>query len=230
MSHSYWSLYKFAVAAVVCALLTACHHSANKETSDIAGIIPTVSGNEPMPAIEARYTQWPDPDTLLIYIDGTRYKVASNGNIFSPDGKKRLKIGSKGSIETLYFVQKGVSLIVFFTDVTDLGASNHAERIDIQTGKTLWSTDISGVAMVRPIIKGQFAYVASSGFVGKLKLKNGQYDWKHADLNTKGRFEKFQDISFPSKMEAVFVAPHSLSLESDTIIINDMTGDVLKMN
>lgn len=230
MSLRYRHIFRFAVVAVVCVLLSACYRSANKETSDIAGIIPTASGNEPMLAIEARYTQWPDPDTLLIYIDGTRYKVASNGNIFSPDGKRRFKISCKGSIETLYFVQKGVSLIVFFTDVTDLGTSNHAERIDIQTGKSLWFTNISGVAMIRPIIKGQFAYVASSGFVGKLKLKNGQYDWKHTDLNVNGRFEKFQDISFPSKMEAVFVAPHSLSLESDTIVINDMTGDVMKMN
>lgn len=219
------------MAAVAATLtLSACHKSADKEKSDIAGIIPSGADGEPMAAIEARYTQWPDPDTVLIYIDGLRYKVASNGNIFAPDGKRRYRVGNTGSMDVLYFIQKGVSLFLFYTDVTADGVENCAERIDIQTGETIWKTPITGMAMSKPIIKGQFAYIASSGFVGKLKLKNGQYDWKYSDLNTNGRFEKFQAISFPSKREAVFVAPHSLSLESDTLIVNDMTGEIIRMN
>lgn len=67
-------------------------------------------------------------------------------------------------------------------------------------------------------------------FVGKLKLKNGQYDWKYTNLNSAGRFEKFQHIKFPSKREVVFVAPHPFSLESDTVVINDMTGEIIRMN
>lgn len=221
-------------AAVFCLAFAAatagCHRSADKEKSDIAGIIPAASDSEPVEAIEARYTQWPDPDTMLIYIDGMRYKVASNGNIFAPDGQRRYRIGNKGSLDVLYFVQKGVSLLLFFTDVTSDGAANYAERIDIQTGKVLWTTNVAGVAMNKPIIRGQFAYMASSGFVGKLKLKNGQYDWKYSGLNTNGRFEKFQEIGFPSSREVVFIAPHPLSLESDTLVVNDITGEIIRMN
>lgn len=213
-----------------CAIVCACHRSADKEKSDIAGIIPSASDDGPLQAIEARYTQWPDPDTMLIYVDGMRYKVASNGNVFAPDGKRKFRIGNRGSLDVLYFVQKGVSLLLFYTDVTADGAANYAERIDIQSGKVLWITSVTGVAMNRPVIKGQFAYLASSGFVGKLKLKNGQYDWKYSGLNDNGRFEKFQDISFPSKREVVFVAPHTLSLESDTLVINDLTGEIIRMN
>ena len=74
-----------------CAIVCACHRSADKEKSDIAGIIPSASDDGPLQAIEARYTQWPDPDTMLIYVDGMRYKVASNGNVFAPDGKRKLR-------------------------------------------------------------------------------------------------------------------------------------------
>lgn len=223
-------LRRAAVCVGVACALAGCHRSADKEKSDIAGIIPAASESEPVEAVEARYTQWPDPDTMLIYIDGMRYKVASNGNVFAPDGKRRYRIGNKGSLDVLYFLQRGVSLLLFFTDVTSEGAANYAERIDIQTGKVLWTTSVTGVAMNRPTIKGQFAYLASSGFVGKLKLKNGQYDWKYSGLNDNGRFEKFQEIAFPSSREVIFVAPHPLSLESDTLVVNDITGEIMRMN
>lgn len=230
MSHEINLLRNVLCAIVIATGLASCHHSADKEKSDIAGIIPAASDDAPIEATEARYTQWPDPDTMLIYIDGLRYKVASNGNIFAPDGKRQYRIGNSGSLDVLYFVQKGVSLLLFYTDVTSEGAANYAERIDIQTGEVIWTTSINGVAMNRPTIKGQFAYLASSGFVGKLKLKNGQYDWKYSGLNDNGRFEKFREIDFPSNREVVFVAPHSLSLESDTLVINDLTGEIIRMN
>lgn len=230
MSHHFNLLRGVLCAIIIATGLSGCHRSADKEKSDIAGIIPAASDDALIEATEARYTQWPDPDTMLIYIDGLRYKVSSNGNIFAPDGKRQYRIGNSGSLDVLYFVQKGVSLILFYTDVTSEGAANYAERIDIQTGQVLWTTSINGVAMNRPTIKGQFAYIASSGFVGKLKLKNGQYDWKYSGLNDNGRFEKFRDIDFPSSREVIFVAPHSLSLESDTLVINDITGEIIRMN
>lgn len=231
MSHLSNLLRNTLCAVAIASALSACHHSADKEKSDIAGIIPSASDDSPIEATEARYTQWPDPaDTMLIYIDGMRYKVSSNGNIFAPDGTRRYRIGNSGSLDVLFFVQKGVSLILFYTDVTSEGAANYAERIDIQTGKVLWTTSITGVSMNRPVVKGQFAYIASSGFVGKLKLKNGQYDWKYSGLNSNGRFEKFRDVSFPSNREVIFMAPHTLSLECDTLVINDMTGEIIRMN
>lgn len=220
----------FVIAFASAFLFVSCHRSADKEKSDIAGIIPSDLDGEPTPAIEARYTQWPDPDTVLIYIDGLRYKVASDGNIFAPDGKRKFNIKNKGSIDALYFFQKGSSLFLFYTDVTPSNVRNYAQRLNVQTGEIVWSCDISGVAMSRPIIKGQFAYIATSGFIGKLKLKNGQFDWRYSNLNDGGRFEKFLDISFPTNTEVLFVAPHTLSLESDSILVKDINGEVVRMN
>ena len=230
-----------------------CHHSADKEKSDIAGIVPQSDSGGEYPAMEARYTSWPDPDTLLIYIDGSRYKVSSRGEVVAPDGnvsfyiKNEAKNGTasgesasdgnvsfyiknEGRIETLYFVQKGSSLFLFYTDATADGSASFVKRVDIKSGKTIWTSDVTGIAMGRPVIKGQFAYIGSFGFVGKLKLKNGQYDWKYSNLNVGGRFQKFQEIVFPNAREAAFIAPHPFSLESDTVVINDLTGEIIRMN
>ena len=119
---------------------------------------------------------------------------------------------------------------MFYTDTTADGSASFVKRIDIKSGKTLWTSDVTGIAMGRPVIKGQFAYIGSFGFVGKLKLKNGQYDWKYSNLNEGGRFQKFQDIVFPNAREAAFIAPHPFSLESDTVVINDLTGEIIRMN
>lgn len=220
-----------ALATAICAMLAfGCHHSADKEKSDIAGIVPQSDSGEEYPAMEARYTSWPDPDTLLIYVDGSRYKVSSRGEVVAPDGNVSFSIKNEGRIETLYFAQKGSSLFLFYTDATADGSASFVKRIDIKSGKTMWTSDVAGIAMGRPVIKGQFAYIGSFGFVGKLKLKNGQYDWKYSNLNEGGRFQKFQEIVFPNAREAAFIAPHPFSLESDTVVINDLTGEIIRMN
>lgn len=219
------------LASAFCAMLAfGCHHSADKEKSDIAGIVPQSDSGGEYPAMEARYTSWPDPDTLLIYIDGSRYKVSSRGEVVAPDGNVSFYIKNEGRIETLYFVQKGSSLFLFYTDATADGSASFVKRVDIKSGKTIWTSDVTGIAMGRPVIKGQFAYIGSFGFVGKLKLKNGQYDWKYSNLNVGGRFQKFQEIVFPNAREAAFIAPHPFSLESDTVVINDLTGEIIRMN
>lgn len=210
--------------------LASCHHSADKEKSDIAGIVPVADDGSQYPAMEARYTSWTAPDTMLIYVDGLQYKVSANGKVYSPEAKFCFAIGNEGAIETLFFAQKGSSLFLFYTDTTDDGSASFVKRIDIASGKTLWTSDVAGIAMGRPVIKGQFAYIGSFGFVGKLKLKNGDYDWKYANLNNDGRFEKFQDIVFINNREAAFVAPHPFSTDCDTVVINDITGEIIRMN
>ena len=218
------------VAAFFALSSTSCHHSADKENSDIAGIVPQADDGTPYSAMAARYTSWPAPDTMLIYIDGSQYKVSSKGEVIAPDGRRSFMIGNEGVIETLYFTQKGNSLFLFYTDTTNDGSASFAKRIDIPTGKTIWTSDVTGIAVGKPVIRGQFAYIGSFGFVGKLKLKNGEYDWKYSNLNNAGRFEKFQEIVFPSGREVAFLAPHPFSIDCDTVVINDLTGEIIKMN
>lgn len=218
------------VAALVALTFSSCYHSADRENSDIAGIVPQVDDGAPYSAMEARYTSWPAPDTMLIYIDGSQYKVSSKGDVYAPDGEKCFSIGNEGVIETLYFTQKGSSLFLFYTDTTDEGSASFAKRIDISSGKTLWASDVTGIAVGKPVIRGQFAYIGSFGFVGKLKLKNGEYDWKYSNLNNSGRFEKFQEIVFISGREVSFLAPHPFSIDCDTVVINDLTGEIIRMN
>ncbi len=214
----------------LCLSATGCYHHADKEKSDIAGIIPQQECCDAFPSVEARYSSWPDPDTMFVYIDGTQNKISACGDVFNADGSRRFNVGCEGQIETLYFIQRGSSIFFFFSDLTEDGSACFVKRFDCKTNKLVWATKIDGIAMCRPVIKGQFAYLGLFGFVGKLKLKDGNFDWKYSGLNNNGKFEKFQDILFPSNREVVFVAPHLYSQVSDTLAIADLPGEINLMN
>ncbi len=213
--------------------LTCCnlfYHKSDKMNSELQGIIPFQENDKGTYAMEARYSNWPNPDTLIIYIDGNRHKVSAKGEIFDPEGHLRFSIGNEYPIEQLYFVQKGHDLFLFYTDVDVNGAGSFAKRMSLENGKILWETEIEGFSFAKPLIRGQFAYISTIGFIGKLKLKSGTFDWQASGIGRNSRFKHFRDIDFADYKQVRFVAPHPFSAQSDTIIINDITGEILTTN
>lgn len=224
---------QLALSFTLAFLLASCslfYHKADKQNSDLAGIIPTQEDGSGVYAMEARYSNWPNPDTLIIYIDGARYKVSASGKVFNLDGEKKYELGNEYPIEQLFFIQKGHDLFLFYTDVDENGAGSFVKRLSLETGKIIWETEVEGFSFSRPLIRGQFAYFGTIGFIGKLKLKNGAFDWRFAGLGNQGRFKHFRDIDFPDDKHVRFVAPHPFSLQSDTIIVSDITGEITAMN
>lgn len=219
-------------ALIVALCLDSCHTSTDKSKSDIAGIIPHEGANDEVMVKEARYQNFPKPDTLIIYVDEHRFKVAADGQVFAPTGQKRFKLGVNGEIDRLFFLQMGNALFLFYNDKTKDAMDNYAERIDLLTDKSVWRRKISDGTMARPVVKGQFAYLSALGFVGKLKLKSGQYDWQQSNLNDsqRGKFEYFSEVYFPSSHEVMFVAKHLFSFEVDTVVINDISGEIIRKN
>lgn len=206
------------------------YHKSDKDKSELAGIIPLQNDDKGSYAMEARYSNWPNPDTLIIYIDGGRYRVTAKGDVYSPKGKRVLSFGNEFPISQLFFAQRDRDLIVFYTDVDTNGAGSFVKRISIDSGKTIWAKEVEGFSFSKPLIRGQFAYVGTIGFIGKMKLKNGSFDWKYSGLGQKGRFNQFRDIDFPDSRRVRFVAPHPFSFQSDTVIVNDITGEIIMMN
>ncbi|MBE6340281.1 MAG: hypothetical protein J6Y72_04620 [Bacteroidales bacterium] len=214
-------------------LLSSCslfYHKSDKDNSEIAGIIPLQDTDEGCYALEARYSNWPHPDSLIIYIDGDRYRVLSNGEVYSQDRKHVYTFGNEFPIEQLYFIQRGRDLFIFYTDVVENGASSFVKRISLDSGKILWTTEVDGFSFTKPLIRGQFAYIGTIGFIGKLKLKSGSFDWRYSGLGKDGRFNHFREIDFVSTREVRFVAPHPFSNESDTVVVNDITGEIIRIN
>lgn len=228
MKHiAYLLLVAISIVATSCNLF---YQKSDREKSDLAGIIPLQNDDVGSYAMEARYSNWPNPDTLIIYIDGLRYKVASSGDVFSPRGKHAMSFGNEFPIAQLFFAQRGRDLYVFFTDVDTNGAGSFVKRINVDSGRIIWDTEVEGFSFSKPLLRGQFAYIGTIGFIGKMKLDSGRFDWKYSGLGQRGRFNQFRDIDFPDTRRVRFVAPHPFSFQSDTVIVSDITGEIIMMN
>lgn len=222
----------YIISLTVSLTLLSCnlfYQKADKNTSDLRGIIPIADNDKGSYAMEARYSNWPDPDTLIIYLNGTRYRVAADGKVYNTNDEFRFSIGNEFPIEQLYFAQKQNDLFLFYTDVNQNGAGSFVRRINIESGKTVWQTEVEGFSFSKPLIRGGFAYIGTIGFIGKMKLNSGGFDWKYSNLGNNERFNHFRDIDFPSSHEVRFVAPHPFTMQSDTVIVNDLTGEILRI-
>lgn len=223
----------FVLSILLSVLMCGCglfHKKADKLTSDIAGIIPYSDDDKGSYAMEARYSNWPDPDTMVVYIDGLRYNVSNMGDIYSLDGTLKYRIRNDYPIAQLYFAQRGTDFFVFYTDMAESGAGSFVKRISLETGEILWQTEVEGFAFSKPLVKGQFVYIGTIGFIGKLKLKNGSFDWCYSDLGKNGGLNHFRNIDFIDQRQVRFIAPHPFTTHGDTIVVNDITGEIIRMN
>ncbi|MCQ2227344.1 MAG: hypothetical protein MJZ01_05460 [Bacteroidales bacterium] len=215
-------------------LLASCnlfYHKADIRNSELLGIIPVTEQESGAYAMEARYSNWPNPDTLIIYIDGIRHKMTSEGSILNGENEVTYNLGNEFPVEQLYFIQRGRDMFFFYTDVNEDGAGSFVKRMSLDTGETIWAQEIDGFSFSKPLVRGQFAYIGTIGFIGKMKLKSGTFDWKYSGLGgSKGRFNQFREIDFPNEKQVRFVSPHPFSFQSDTVVVNDMTGEIVKMN
>lgn len=224
---------KWIILVAVVALYSSCnlfYHKSDKMNSELSGIIPFQEDGDGAYAMEARYSNWPDPDTLIIYIDGERHKVSAKGEVFDKKGNLRFKLGNDYPIEQLYFIQKGRDLFLFYTDVDVNGAGSFVKRLSLSSGQMVWEVEVEGFSFAKPLIRGQFAYISTIGFIGKLKLKTGTFDWKFSGLGHDARFNHFRDIDFADYKQVRFVSPHPFTQQSDTVIINDITGEIIMTN
>ena len=90
-----------------------CGNNSNKQKSAIAGIIPLQQDNRSTKALEARYLSPLESDTMMIYVDGQRYKVSVMGEVLDHSGGHYFNIESEHPIGLLYYVQRGEDFFVF---------------------------------------------------------------------------------------------------------------------
>ena len=207
-----------------------CRHQSDKQKSEIAGIIPLQQEDRNNKALEARYLAPLDSDTMLIYVDGQRYRVSAMGDVLDRSGGIYFKLESEHPIGLLYYIQRGKDFFVFYSYEGFNEAYSMAKRISLDTRSVVWSTPVEGAIFSCPVIHGQFAYVSTIGHIGKLIMKNGQFDWRFNKLQRDGRYGRFGAINIVGGNKVQFVSPRPFSLKNDTIVVNDITGEIIRMN
>ena len=179
----------------------------------------------------AQEFRFKNPDRAF---EDTLVLSTSYGNLeISPTGL--LKIGDKAAIQLntelivdkAYIHKDSSNYYLFFTDTDHEGATSWIQKINRKSNKSGYTKQIQGFNLGQPIIKDGKAYVTAIGFIGKIDMLSGNYDWKHYDLydRTKYSFNSFDSISF-SKGSVEFTSENYHSKKTDRIVVDDMTGKI----
>ncbi len=154
--------------------------------------------------------------------------MSVDGRLHTPNGKLFYDFGLLDPIKELYYAQLGGDLFFFLSCKGDKHSASIC-RLYISAARLVWTTTLDTELSCQPMLKGQFAYIAANGSVGKITLKNGQFEWRYSKLGNGGKYEYFREIEFPQNHEVSFISHHKRSIEKDTIVINDMTGEIIRM-
>ena len=174
--------------------------------------------------LSVQYSHSNNPDSMFLNFNNERLYITPHGKVYK-NGKLFFDIKSIDFIKEIYFLPIKEDMIVFYVYSDGDFAGSFSKRIDTNNGKILWETSIYAFNMSAPLIVGDYAYLSTLGFVGKLNLINGKYAWKFENLEN--RFESFIGPEFFIDSLVLF---KSRSVPPDSVMIDDKNGKLLKIS
>lgn len=131
----------------------------------------------------------------------------------------------------LYWAKYETDLVIVYEVAAGGSGGGNVARLNGVTLKPRWpAANIGGFNIARGTIDGQDAYLAASGFAGRLDLDTGVYLWKHNDLYRKydknGAFNIFEMPDIDG--ETVIFTEKVEGKEPNILVMDKATGKVLR--
>jgi hypothetical protein len=156
-------------------------------------------------------------------IDGIEFNIFPNGLLNWGSSKTdTVRLTTDMFVEKAFYYKNDSSLFLFCEESDNDCGSSEVFNINLQEKRLKWKAQIYAFNLGQPIIRGDFVYLTTLGFVGKLDLKSGKYAYKYSELydNQKYAFNNFDTIIFKDTM-TYFLSKRSLSEIFDSIIVNE---------
>ena len=101
-------------------------------------------------------------------------------------------------------------------------------RLDGKTLRMKWKRRIPAFNLGQGLIEGEHAYVTAIGFVARVNLASGIYEWKHDDLYRNNDFNSFK----PPRVEGdliLFTEAESYGEPAKTIRLQKQSGKIVSI-
>ncbi len=164
-------------------------------------------------------------DSMVLNLGSEQLLVSPLGKVFK-NNKMLFNVNSKLPISKLYIHPSGTDFIVFYEYKDAGGAGSHAKRFSANKS-AVWETPVYAFNLSQPLIVGDYAYMSTMVFLGKLNLNDGKYAWKFENLDKK--FESFSQPKF-LKDSLVLFMQNANSQIAGSILIDDKNGVIVKIN
>lgn len=172
-------------------------------------------------------------DSLLVTLDGYRYYIFGSGEVTEQNIKdksfRKFQLKTESFVENAYLHHLAGDLLIYYTDTDGEYAGSSVELINRETGKVRYSNRINGFNLGQPIIVGEKTFITAIGFVSKVDLRTGKYDWKFDNLysNEHSSFNSFDSINV-GKDTVMFFSEHHTG-KKDMVLVDNESGQLIKI-
>ncbi|MDO6390155.1 hypothetical protein Q4E40_08460 [Pontibacter sp. BT731] len=170
-------------------------------------------------------------DSLLVTFNGYKYYIFGKGAVIEKNihdnSLKKFQLQTELFVENAYLHHLDGDLLIYYTDTDGENAGSAVELINRETGKIKYSSRVNGFNLGQPIIVDGETFITAFGFVGKVDLRTGNYDWKFDNLysNEHSSFNSFDSI-YVGKDTVIFFSEHH-SGKKDMVLVANESGQLL---
>jgi hypothetical protein len=178
------------------------------------------------------------PDAFCFSIDGTRYVVTSSGDGFrisSANNPYPFRVSVEDGFDMTFLAYSVIGSRIYFlyemTDSEDGGGG--LEAVDKTTLRPSWAKPAKVSFNVgTPLITDSVAYVTGINEVGKVRLSDGKFVWKHLFFNNleplPGLLYNAFDTPVRENGVVRFIPDSATSRTAGTLVVDDKSGVVIE--
>jgi hypothetical protein len=163
------------------------------------------------------------------------YHINSEGKGYRTNNKNKrqeidLKLNKNNTIEGIQYVQLEKDIIIIYGVTDGDGAAGSVSRLDGQKLDIKWSVWVPAFNISTGLIESNYLYLAGIGFVSKINLQTGKFEWKHDNLYD-NKYFSFNSFETPkiNDNEVIFLEliPTVLKFKKPREIrVNNKTGKI----
>jgi hypothetical protein len=168
------------------------------------------------------------PDTLFFNLQGNKLMVTSNGKVYKPNDSLLFDIRAEFQIADLYLYPIDNDIVAVYVDDDGDAAGSFAKRISLSNDRIIWTTEVGAFNLGKPVIYNNYMYLSTIGFIGKLNLNTGKFDWKFENLYDEGKYNGFSEPGFYKNSLVAFAAKQPVAARIDTIVVDEKQGKIVR--
>lgn len=175
---------------------------------------------------EFKNPEGPMEDTLVLKTDYKNFMISPIG-LFKANDQGSVQLETDLIVDRAYLYETDEFYYVFFTDTDHEGATSWVQKFKKNTLETEYVTQIQGFNLGLPIIYKESIFVSAIGFIGKINLQTGDYEWKHDNLydNENYSFNSFDTI-IVNDPNIEYISENYQSKNVDKVIVDNETGEI----
>ncbi len=173
------------------------------------------------------------PEKFLFSVGEQQIRMSAAGQVEVQEGKHivgrySLPIPDEDVIgEFVYGRFRGD--LIFCAETHEAGrGSISLLRFEPTKGTVKWSVELASFNLGEPLAVGDKLYVTALGFVGKMDLETGKFDWKHEGFYTDGAYNAFLKPRLGK--DVVIFVENSVIREGEEalyVLVEEATGRLL---